>query len=503
MNLVQEIDAIAQQNAARIVYDNLGTTNTYRDLKQRSDALAAQIDRLALADHAPIIVYGDQTFNTIVAMLACAKSGHAYIPVDQHSPAERLTMIEEISHAPLVIAINALPIALPGVQVIAPAALNLICQQVVPYSLTHPVNGDQIFYIIFTSGTTGKPKGVQISHDNLRSFVDWMVQDFGLPQHVVGLSQTAYSFDLSVMDLYPTLLLGGELQALDRETTGDFKRLFSALGNLKINFWVSTPSFADICLLAKTFDQAHYPQLTHFCFCGEELTASTARRLKQRFPQARIFNTYGPTETTVAVTAIEITDDILNRYDRLPIGYAKADTRVWVASTGADQSGEIMISGPTVSQGYLNAPDKTAQAFDPGDQYPAYHTGDVGVQTADGLLFFGGRMDFQIKMHGYRIELEEINHYLNKQPQVHQGVIVPKYNHEHKVAALIAYVVTKTKQDLAQTNAALTETIKRALQTELMPYMMPQQFVYRDQLPLNMNGKVDIKALIKEVNPNG
>lgn len=506
MNLVKQIDDISVKMGDRLVYDYLGDTNTYDDLKKRSDSLAFQIDNLGLSKTTPIIVYGDQTFNTIVAFIACVKSGHAYIPVDEHSSEDRITMIQDVAHAELIIALNDLPVEVPNVKVITSAKLKSIFNHPIDYVMTHPVGGDDNFYIIFTSGTTGKPKGVQISHDNLQSFLDWMDNSFGLPEHAVGLSQTAYSFDLSGMDLYPTLTLGGELQAIPREVTEDFRQLFNTLENLTTNFWVSTPSFVDICLLSKTFNQEHYPELNYFFLCGEELTHSTAERLKKRFPDAHIYNTYGPTEATVAVTAIDITDEILEKYDRLPIGYIKSDSQAWIDVDGEQkfgENGELILCGPTVSKGYLNAPEKTEKSFFVNNGQRAYRTGDVGMQEQDGLLFFAGRKDFQIKMHGFRIELEEIAHYLNQLPQINQGVVVPKYNHDRKVSALIAYVVKQPQLSADDDDLHLTSKLKDALQHELMPYMIPQQFVYRDNLPLNINGKVDINTLIKEVNANG
>lgn len=129
------------------------------------------------------------------------------------------------------------------------------------------------------------------------------------------------------MDLYPTLTNGGKLEVLPKETTDNFKQLFSRLPEMKVNTWVSTPSFADICLLSKEFDEKHLPDLKRFMFCGEELTHQTAQRLKERFPNAQVFNTYGPTEATVAVTQTEITDEVLENYQRLPIGVCKEDAK--------------------------------------------------------------------------------------------------------------------------------------------------------------------------------
>ncbi|GEL89630.1 D-alanine--poly(phosphoribitol) ligase subunit DltA [Pediococcus parvulus] len=503
-NVIQVIDQVAQTAPDRVAYDYLGETHTYQELKSYSDALANQIAQMKLEPQAPIMVYGEQTFEMIASFLGCVKSGHAYIPIDEHSPNDRLTMIQEIAKPAACIAIEQLPIEINKIPVIRSEKLAQIFRRTELKETWTPVVGNQNFYIIFTSGTTGKPKGVQISHQNLLSFVNWMLSDFNLQNKPAFLAQAPYSFDLSVMSLYPTLVSGGTLKVLPKKITDDFKRLFSYLPKMKLNVWVSTPSFVDICLLEPSFDAKHLPDLSHFLFCGEELTHKTAAQLNQRFPEARVFNTYGPTETTVAVTAVQITPKILTNYDRLPIGQAKVDTKIEIMSSNGKvlpngEEGEIVISGPGVSKGYLNNPRKTVNAFHCEGNLNTYHSGDLGKKDKSGMIRYLGRLDFQIKLHGYRIELEEVNHFLNAQKLIKQAVVVPKYDLNHKVSQLVAYV-TLQKKSLEETNMALTMAIKKDLQKTMMPYMVPNRFVFKDKLPLTANGKVDIKSIMSEVN---
>ncbi|MYV18003.1 D-alanine--poly(phosphoribitol) ligase subunit DltA [Furfurilactobacillus milii] len=505
-NMITTIDNWAATTPDAIVYNDMGETHTYAQLKRASDAIAAYLDGLNLPAKSPIIVFGGQQFAMIASFLGAVKAGHAYIPVDKHSPNDRLTMIEDIAHPSAVIAVDALPVDVGEQPVLTGDTLSdLFSAQTATYQLDHPVDGDDNYYIIFTSGTTGKPKGVQISHTNLLSYTNWMLSDdFKLSQNPVTLAQPPYSFDLSVMDWAPTLALGGTLMALPKQVTDNFKQLFETLPTMNLNVFVSTPSFADICLLEPTFDEQHLPDLSHFLFCGEELTVSTAKNLRTRFPHAHIFNTYGPTETTVAVTGVEITDALIEK-GRLPIGTVKSDTQIRIVddenkSLPAGTNGEIVISGPSVSKGYLNNPEKTEKAFFTEDGRSAYHSGDLGFLDEDGMLHYLGRIDFQIKLHGYRIELEEVNHYLDANKWIKQAVAVPKYDNNHKVSQMWAYVVPNSKDDF-KNDLQRTTAIKQELKDVMMDYMVPNRFVYKDSLPLTANGKVDIKSIIAEVNP--
>lgn len=507
-DMIERIEHFAQTQGDFPVYNVLGDVHTYRDLKENSDSLAAYIDFLKLEEKSPVLVFGGQEYDMLATFVALTKSGHAYIPVDQHSALERIEAILEVAEPSLIIAVGDFPLEITNIPMIKLDQLQTIFAQKTDYQLTHSVKGDDNYYIIFTSGTTGKPKGVQISHGNLLSFTNWMISDkeFSVPERPQMLAQPPYSFDLSVMYWAPTLALGGTLFALPKELTTDFKRLFTTINELPIGVWTSTPSFADMAMLSNDFNQETLPHLTHFYFDGEELTVKTAQKLRSRFPKARIVNAYGPTEATVALSAVAITDEMLATCKRLPIGYTKADSPTFIIDENGKalpngEQGEIIVSGPAVSKGYLNNPERTQAAFFEFEGLPAYHTGDLGVMTDQGMLLYGGRMDFQIKFNGYRIELEEVSQNLNKSEYIKSAVAVPRYNKDHKVQNLLAYVVLKEGvAEQFERQLDITKAIKEDLKDIMMDYMMPSKFLYRDSLPLTPNGKIDIKGLMNEVN---
>ena len=503
-DILSKIDENAINDPNAIVYDNLGKQNNYADLKEYSDSLAAYIDQLGIATGSPIMIFGGQEFEMIASFLAAAKSGHPYIPVDINSSEERIESIIKIANPALIIAIKELPVKISNRPIVELKQLQDIFTENSNYQIEHAVSGEDTFYIIFTSGTTGAPKGVQISSDNLLSFVNWIIgKKFDLPKQPITLSQPPFSFDLSVMDWVPTLVLGGQLKAVSRELADDFKRLFQTLPEYNPQVFVSTPSFVDLCLIDPDFNEKKMSNACYFLFCGEELTKKTALKLIDRFPKAKIFNTYGPTEATVAISQVEITKKIIEKSDRLPIGYPKEDTGVAIFGNQQQllpegETGEIVIYGQSVSKGYLNNPEKTQAAFFSYKGQHAYRTGDLGTLDAKGLLHYCGRKDFQIKLHGYRIELEEVNHALLKSRFVKQAVAVPRYDDDHKVSQLLAWVVPR-ENDFAK-NIDLTKALKEDLKEVMMPYMIPSRFVYKESLPISANGKIDVKKAIAEVN---
>jgi D-alanine--poly(phosphoribitol) ligase subunit 1 len=501
MTVLEHIEQWAVGHPERIAFIWRDQQLTYGQLKAHSDALAHWISNEYPHDNAPIIVHGHMEPEMIVCFLACVKAGHAYIPVDVSIPAERIIQIATNSGAKLMLSTVATSVDVP----IRLEEINRLRdifsthQNQIP-AAEHAVADEDNLYIIYTSGSTGQPKGVQITHNCLESFMTWMRNDFNLQTGQVFLNQAPFSFDLSVMDMYPALVTGGTLWTIDKDMIAKPRELFASLSQSYMEVWTSTPSFAEMCLMEPSFNENMLPSLQTFLFCGEVLSQHTASQLLERFPKAAIVNTYGPTEATVAVTSIPVDASTLQQYRSLPVGYCKKDCHIVImkkdGTVAADgEKGEIVIVGPSVSKGYLGRPDLTEKAFLELNGERAYKTGDAGF-LQNGLLFYNGRLDFQIKLHGYRMELEEIEHHLRASTYVQAAVVLPIQKHgkyDHLLAVIVPHEHSFEKE------FQLTSAIKKEISTMLPSYMIPRKFMYQDTIPMTANGKADRKQLLSEV----
>ncbi|MFJ5965510.1 D-alanine--poly(phosphoribitol) ligase subunit DltA [Bacillus sp. NPDC093026] len=499
MKLLQTIHEYQQTKSTQPAFISQNASITYDELWRLSDQMAGAIDEIA-SDNAPVIVYGHMEPEMLISFLGSVKTGRPYIPVDISIPVERIVSIIESSKASLLICANEhTDLGLEEhIQVKSASALLSLRKEAPPSSQW--VQGDDVFYIIYTSGSTGKPKGVQVTANNLESFTQWMCKDFPLGEGRTFLNQAPFSFDLSVMDVYPSLQSGGTLYCLVKDLVNRPKDMFEALGQSDVEVWTSTPSFVQMCLMDPSFTGELLPKLKVFLFCGEALPVSVASALIERFPQAQVFNTYGPTEATVAITSIEVTKDLLDQHDSLPVGYAKSDTDIVIldekGQTLSDgEKGEIVIVGPSVSKGYLGEQALTDKVFFEYEGRPAYRTGDAGVKQ-DGLISCHGRLDYQIKLHGYRMELEEIEYHVSQTTYVNACVIVP-FQPNGYVEYLIAAIVPT--EHSFEKEFQLTSAIKKEMAGSLPAYMIPRKFVYLEQLYMTPNGKVDRKRIAKEV----
>jgi D-alanine--poly(phosphoribitol) ligase subunit 1 len=357
------------------------------------------------------------------------------------------------------------------------------------------------FYILFTSGSTGEPKGVIITLACLEHFISWMLAEQQFSKRAeVFLNQAPFSFDLSVMDLYCSLVTGGTLFSISRDLIENPKKLYRALASSGVTTWVSTPSFAQMCLVEDKFAEAMLPRVQRFLFCGETLPPQTAAQLLARFPQAQVWNMYGPTEVTVATTSIQIDSAILEKYSALPVGRVMPGTKIFIVDENggelsANNRGEIIITGPNVSPGYVGRSDLTAHAFFEYRGQRAYKTGDLG-RFRDSLLFFEGRIDEQIKLSGYRIELGDVEVNLRALPTVRDAVVIPVIK-DGAAQSLTAFVTLLARNETS--DFILAHNLRSQLGQRLPVYMLPRKFVFLDAFPMTANGKVDRAALARSL----
>ncbi|XRG78707.1 D-alanine--poly(phosphoribitol) ligase subunit DltA [Rossellomorea sp. GAMAL-10_SWC] len=499
-SIIEQIDYWAINTPDTIAFQNSDYSLTYKTLKQQSDAIASWMIKNNFTKK-PIIVYGHMQAEMISIFLGSVKAGCAYIPVDESIPFERLKNMITNSGATLLITPKDITLGFDSINIINFGELQKIIDST---NLVKPltdfnVKDDETFYIIYTSGSTGDPKGVQITEKNLCSFTNWILKDFNIHNGQRFLNQAPFSFDLSVMDLYPSLLSGGTLISVEKSLIERPKALFDYLMASDIEVWISTPSFIEMCMMNPNFRELLLPNLKTFLFCGEVLSNNSAKQILSRFPKAEIYNTYGPTEATVAVTFVQITEEVINQYSPLPIGTPKDDTIIYIMDELGNplpdgETGEIIIAGPSVSQGYLNNQLKTDAAYNQINGMRAYKTGDSGYFD-NGLLFYKGRIDFQVKLHGYRIEIEDIENNIRRLPLVHSAVILPEMK-DGKCIDLHCLVVVK-EHDFEK-DYHLTRFLKQELNKYMPTYMIPRKFSYLQSLPMTTNGKVDRKKLLEQ-----
>ncbi len=473
----------------RVAVSSGGRSLTWGELVSQSDRLAYWLDRELGVKSGPVAIHGHKEPEMLVAFLAAVKCGRAYVPMDASIPQARVAKIVEGSGAAMVLS--------PGRVAEVLSARPSEQGQSQGTDGLRRVEAVDPFYILFTSGSTGEPKGVVITLANLTSFTDWLLGEHAFSeQGETFLNQAPFSFDLSVMDLYASLLTGGTLVCVTKEELANLKLLYERLAASGVTCWVSTPSFAQMCMIEKGFRAEMLPRLRRFLFCGETLAPETASQLLDRFPDAEVWNTYGPTEATVATTSVRVDRALLEKYSPLPVGYQMAGTQVVaVDAAGAPvaegERGELLIAGPNVSPGYLNRPDLNAKAFTCYAGVSAYRTGDWG-RCREGLIFFEGRMDGQIKMNGYRIELGDMEANLRALPEIADAVVLPVEKHG-KIDSLAAFVVLA--EAIAGSEFEVAARVKARLGERVPAYMVPRKFYFLEAFPMTSNGKADRRAL--------
>lgn len=439
-------------------------------------------------DKTPVIVYGHKDVYMKATFLACSFAGITYIPIDKSMPKERIALILEQIKPNIIIG----NLESGTSKVISEKQIYEIMEKE-DYEEINEIylKPEDIYYIIFTSGSTGIPKGVKVTYRNLNSCVKWLEEIVGKQKGVI-LNQANFSFDLSVADLYLSTITASEHFILEDNARMDFALMFKELKHSKATIAVMTPSFADLLLLDKSFNEELMPNLRTIIFCGEKLLNSTVQKLYSRFSNIRVINSYGPTECTFAVTSIEITKELMNE-ENLPIGKPKKDVEIVIVDENRnklsdEEIGEILIIGESVADGYIG--NASNNAFISYNGKKAYLTGDLGYYK-DGNLYYKCRKDKQVKYKGYRIEIADIENNFYELNYIEKVVVVAKKSQENKVVKLIAFIKLKEKIEKSELE------IKNDLALKVPEYMCPTIKII-DEFPLNKNGKCDERRLLME-----
>jgi amino acid adenylation domain-containing protein len=458
----------------------------YAELNRRANQLAHHLIALGVRRDARIGIALERSFEMVIGLLAILKAGAAYVPMDPEYPADRLAYMLEDSGIELLLTQSAVNDALPktaGLRVLELDKLDLAGQPGHnPQVAVHPEN---LAYVIYTSGSTGRPKGVMVRHGALRHFMSSMAVEPGMVAGDILVAVTSLSFDIAALEIYLPLMQGARVVIASRDVARDGEALARLIGQSGASVLQCTPASWRM-LLAGGWRGVPDRPFKGLCG-GEALQPDLAAELAGVCVE--LWNMYGPTETTIWSSAGPASRG-------LGIGHAIADTRLLVLDPTLQPApigvaGELCLGGVGLARGYLGRAALSAERFvaDPlgVDGERLYRTGDLARWNANGQLEYLGRLDHQVKIRGFRIELGEIETQLLAQPEVGEAVVVALEGPAG--TRLVGYVAMTAGQ--APDVAELRERLGRALPD----YMVPAAIVVLDRLPLNVNGKVDRRAL--------
>ena len=465
-----------------------GKTLTYKELDEVSDRIASHIASLGLGREDVVSVLIGRNEMMAVASLGALKAGCAYQPLDPSYPEERLNfMIGDASAKLLIADAQYRPLITSyGGPVLDTADIAALPAGPVPEGPA-PEN---LFILLYTSGSTGVPKGCMLEHRNLVNFCAWYRNYYGLTPDSRVAAYASYGFDACMMDMYPALTTGASVYIIPEETRHDMSELDRFVTENGVTHSFMTTQVGVMFAL----NYPENPSLKHLSVGGEKLVSMDP-------PSYAFHNGYGPTECTIFSTIF----DVQKKEPNIPIGHPLDNLRLYVTDTAgrrlpAGAVGELWISGPQVSRGYLNRPEKTAETFiaNPfAQEYPydrAYRTGDIVRYRLDGNIEFVGRNDGQVKIRGFRVETKEVEAVIREFPGV-KDVTVQPFDNPSGGKFIAAYVVCEGELDTKALSAFILE--------RKPPYMVPAAFAKLDKIPLNVNQKVDRKALPAPVMTSG
>lgn len=471
---------------------------SYNDLNKSANQLARHLIQLGLKQGENVGILAVRGFEMIIAMYAILKAGGSYVPVDPEYPAERQQYILSNSAVKLLITdeICTAKTHPPEIQVV-----QLQNSLLLPYdtgNLNLPADGHQMAYTIYTSGSTGTPKGVMVEHCSAVNLITWVNTRFNIDRGDRLLFVTSMCFDLSVYDIFGILAAGGTLVIAGQTQINDITALQLMLQDHRITFWDSVPSTLDYLVKDLELNHRSYTQnnLRIVFLSGDWIPVKLPERIKNFFPAAQVVSLGGATEATVWSNYF-IIDQIQTNWKSIPYGKPISNTCFYILDeqqkpVSIGNIGELYIGGTGVARGYANSAEKTAYAFlkdpfDPKFGEMMYRTGDLGRMLPDTNMEFLGRKDNQVKIRGFRVELGEIENALSRYPGIKHAAVVAKEDNSGQ-----KYLVCFLVPSPTFTRDGVIHHLK-----DILPgYMVPSLWMELTELPLNINGKIDRKALL-------
>jgi polyketide synthase PksJ len=474
-----------------------GEVLTYRELHERSSRLAAYLLTCGIENETIIGVCAERSLDMMVGILAILQAGGAYLPLDPRLPEERVRYILEDSGAKMVLCQEKYK-AVPG------KACTVLCledadlYELPPADSTTRGCAENLAYIIYTSGSTGKPKGVLIEHRSVMNRLRWAQRYFHLNEEDVILQKTNIMFDVSMWELFGWMFSGAALCLLQPGAEADPGTIIETIARARVTTIHFVPSMFQLFLDYLQVHQAgeQLQSLQRIITSGESLRARQLALSSTLLPEITVTNLYGPTEATIDVSYYQCVAEDSQR-EHIPIGKPIANIRLYVLNDSHTLQpigvpGELCIAGVGIARGYINAPELTARKFVQDPFYPAermYKTGDLARWLPNGDLEYLGRLDHQVKMRGFRVELQEIEAHLLQLPEIKEAIVVVIKDTAGD-DRLLAYYIPRPQAKIDE------RAIREALARKLPDFMIPDLYRELEHFPLTLAGKVDRNRLL-------
>jgi len=434
------------------IYDSELNAFSYAQLHQKITEIETVFKQNNLTKSSLVILHFDKSFEGLAHLLCCIKMEIIYIPVDANTPENRLEKIKKSSNA------NAIVSNQFSIQHLNKEKQNL------------PNNACCVLY---TSGSTGNPKGVIISQKSLASFTEWCSTEFNITSTDTLTNYAPFHFDLSTFDIFSGLCNGAKIWLINNTLAGNFRLLGEQLKKIKPSVWYATPTVYKLLMQYGNLNADYQPRLS--LFAGEIFDVKSLNQLRKTWNNTTFYNLYGPTETNVCTFyKLPSSDEPLTQMQPIGISCPYAKTKL-------SDKNELLIAGESLMLGYLNEPNLTAEKFTTINDEKWLKSGDI-VEIIDNLMYYRSRNDRMIKKNGFRIELAEIENEMLNHPNIKQVACI--FN-QQKITVL--YIGNKTS------NIALKTFCKQ----QLLAYMIPDSFIFLNELPVNSNGKIDYAQLIQ------